>query len=42
MSSRELTTLGQVVNEVPVLKVTVPWGPPFDPDVVAALIALTR
>lgn len=40
--SRELTTLGQVVNQVPVLKVTVPWGPPFDPDVVASLIELGR
>ncbi len=40
--SRDLSTLGQVVNQIPVLDVTVPWGPPFDPDVVNALLDLAR
>jgi len=40
--ARDLTTLGQVVNQIPVLEVTVPWGPPFDDSVVAALIDLAR
>lgn len=40
--SRDLSTLGQVVNQIPVLDVTVPWGPPFDQDVVDALLDLAR
>ena len=37
---RDFTTLSQLVNLVPVLSVTVPWGPPFDPDVTRSLAAL--
>jgi hypothetical protein len=37
---RDFATLSQVANEVPVYDVTVPWGPPFDPAVVAELHAL--
>ena len=40
--SRDLATLGDVVNHVPVYGVTVPWGPPFDPFVARDLAALTR
>lgn len=40
--ARDLSTLGQVVNQVPVVEVTVPWGPPFDPSDVAGLLDLAR
>ena len=39
--SRDFTTLSQVVNRVPVYDVTVPWGPPFSPDVARSLAELT-
>jgi hypothetical protein len=31
--AREFATLSQVVNQVPVFEATIPWGPPFDPDI---------
>jgi hypothetical protein len=31
---------GQVADRVPVYAATIPWGPPFAPDVVSALAAL--
>jgi hypothetical protein len=31
--AREFALLTQLVNEVPVIDATIPWGPPFDPDV---------
>ena len=34
MLAREFATLTQLVNEVPVIDATIPWGPPFDPDIV--------
>jgi hypothetical protein len=37
---RDFTTLSKLVNKVPVLEVVVPWGPPFDPSVAAALARL--
>jgi hypothetical protein len=38
--SRDFTTLSQVVNTVPVYDVTIPWGPPFSPNVASALASL--
>ena len=37
---RDFSTLSELVNRVPVYDVTIPWGPPFDPDVVRELAAL--
>ena len=34
--TREFTTLSRLVNEIPVYDVTIPWGPPFSPDVAPA------
>jgi hypothetical protein len=31
--AREFQTLSELVNEVPVHVATIPWGPPFDPDI---------
>jgi hypothetical protein len=38
--SRDFSVLSQLVNSVPVYDVTVPWGPPFDPEVARLLSAL--
>jgi hypothetical protein len=38
--SRDFSTLAEVANRVPVYDVTIPWGPPFDPAVAAALLAI--
>lgn len=38
--SREFSTLSQIVNEIPVYDVTIPWGPPFSPDIARALTSL--
>jgi hypothetical protein len=35
--AREFAMLSQLVNEVPVVEATIPWGPPFDPDVARSL-----
>lgn len=35
--SRDFTRLSQIVNHIPVLSVTIPWGPPFSPDVAKSL-----
>ncbi len=35
--AREFAMLSQLVNEVPVVGATIPWGPPFDPDVARSL-----
>ena len=35
--SRDFTRLSQIVNLIPVLSVTIPWGPPFSPDVAKSL-----
>jgi hypothetical protein len=35
--TREFAMLSQLVNQVPVFKATIPWGPPFDPDVARSL-----
>ena len=35
--TREFAMLSQLVNEVPVHHATIPWGPPFDPDVARSL-----
>jgi hypothetical protein len=40
--SRDFSTLTNVVNAVPVLDVTIPWGPPFRPDVAGALSTVVR
>lgn len=40
--TREFTTLGQLANQVPVYHATIPWGPPFSPDVATALITLAQ
>jgi hypothetical protein len=34
---REFGVLSQLANDVPVHTATIPWGPPFDPDVARAL-----
>lgn len=31
--AREFSMLSQLVNQVPVIEATIPWGPPFDPDI---------
>lgn len=38
--SREFTTLSGLVNAVPVYRATIPWGPPFSPDIAPALATL--
>jgi len=38
--SREFSTLSQIVNEIPVYDVTIPWGPPFSPDIARSLSRL--
>jgi hypothetical protein len=40
--SRDFSAISQVVNSVPVYDVTVPWGPPFQPEVARELAALAR
>jgi hypothetical protein len=38
--ARDFTTLSQVVSQVPVYDVTIPWGPPFNPEVATVLATL--
>ena len=38
--TRDFSTLTDVVNRVPIYDATIPWGPPFDPDVADALLTL--
>jgi hypothetical protein len=38
--SRDFTTLTEIVNQVTVYDVTIPWGPPFDPTVARTLRSL--
>jgi hypothetical protein len=38
--TRDFSALSRLVNEVPAYDVTIPWGPPFDPDVGHALRSL--
>jgi hypothetical protein len=38
--SRDFTALSQLVNRVPVYDVTIPWGPPFRPEIARTLFAL--
>jgi hypothetical protein len=40
--SRDFTALSHVVNSTPVFAATIPWGPPFGPDVVEHLSALVE
>jgi hypothetical protein len=35
--TREFTTLSRLANQIPVYDVTIPWGPPFSPDVARGL-----
>jgi hypothetical protein len=35
--SRDFTRLSQIVNLIPVLAMTIPWGPPFSPEVTRSL-----
>jgi hypothetical protein len=39
-SARQLDLLGRLCEVVPVYEADVPWGPPFDPDVVPQLVEL--
>jgi hypothetical protein len=39
---RDFSTLSQLVNGVAVFSVTIPWDPPFDPEVARVLSALAR
>ena len=32
--------LSRLANEVPIYDVTIPWGPPFSPDIASQLRAL--
>lgn len=38
--SREFTTLGGLVNTVPIYQATIPWGPPFSAEIAPALTTL--
>jgi hypothetical protein len=38
--SRDFATLSRIVNLLPVYDATIPWGPPFDPDVARSLATL--
>lgn len=38
--TRDFTNLSRLVNEVPVYVATIPWGPPFSPDIAPTLSAL--
>lgn len=38
--SRDFTRLSRIVNLIPVYEATIPWGPPFDPEVARILSAL--
>ena len=38
--TRDFSALADVVNRVPIYDATIPWGPPFDPDVADALLTL--
>ena len=40
--ARDFATLSQLVETVPAFEVTIPWGPPFAPDVAATLADLAR
>lgn len=40
--TRDFSTLSKLSNTVPVIEVTVPWGPPFRDDVVDQLLAFAR
>jgi hypothetical protein len=40
--SRDFTMLSHIANSIPVYDVTVPWGPPFRPDIAGSLAALAR
>lgn len=37
---REFQALGELVEQVPVFEASIPWGPPFGPDVVPSLLAV--
>ena len=39
VSARNLRRLGELVARVPVFTASIPWGPPFDPEPVADLLA---
>jgi hypothetical protein len=39
--TRDFSTLTAVVNRVPTYDATIPWGPPFDPDVAESLLRLS-
>ena len=36
--TRDFSALADIVNRVPIYDVTIPWGPPFDPEVGKALL----
>lgn len=38
--ARDFATVSGLVNTVPVYRVTIPWGPPFNTDIAPALAAL--
>jgi hypothetical protein len=38
----QFAALGELVRRVPIGIATVPWGPPFDPEVPSALLALVN
>jgi hypothetical protein len=42
LRAREFANLSRLVRSVPVFAADVPWGPPFDPDVIDELLALSR
>lgn len=40
--TRQFTTLANIANRLPVYHATIPWGPPFGPDVATALLPLVQ
>lgn len=38
--SRDFMTMSELVNQVPVFRATIPWGPPFRSDIAPALAAV--
>lgn len=42
VNRRQFEAVGRIVRSVPVLVATVPWGPPFSPEIGEELLALMR
>jgi hypothetical protein len=40
--TNEFTTLSQIANSIPVYEATIPWGPPFSPEIASGLATLAH